>query len=175
MRQRAIVLTLFAVLSVGLAACGSSGSSSSSSSTSTVPTTRLGASSAPPKLGYYAGIDCGSSSSGCDPYFTTSAEGYKSFCKGGKPNSGHSSDFQYKAKYYNYVCFTLQSSNQLVNFYYADAKIVNSVHVSSDRFPETCDNGYCISGEWFSTRDVNGRIRNPNHVYAYYKAVWIGS
>lgn len=179
MRTSAIVLSLCAVLTAGfVVGCGSSGSSDTTPSVTaaaaaaTVPDGKLNASTAPPKLGYYAGLECRDSS--CSN-FDRAAEGYSSYCHGGKPNAKYPSSFTYQGHEENYVCFTLQSANQLVDFYFADAKIVRSVHVSSDRFPETCDNGYCISGEWFSTRSESGQIRNPNGVRSNYKTVWIGS
>ena len=114
----------------------------------------------------------------CSSYYSHASEGFISHCRGSnssyKPNS-HSSFTDSHGNEYNFVCFRLQSSNQLVNFYFAGQKIVNSVHVSSDRFPLTCDNGWCISGEWFSTSKVQGKIRNPNNVYTDYTAQWIGS
>jgi hypothetical protein len=61
-----------------------------------------------------------------------------------------------------------------VDFWYAERRIVRNVHVSTDRFPQTCDNGYCVSGEWNSTRRLTGKIRNPNDVSNGYRAEWIG-
>jgi hypothetical protein len=174
MRTRLAVIGLTAALGLGaLAGCGST--SKGTKSTSSVPDARLSASTAPPRLGYYAGVECMGAAELCDAVTTHSLEGYTAFCRGGRPNLSGPSDFTYHGQTYNYVCFTLRTSNGLADFYFADAKIVRNVHVSADRFPETCDNGYCISGEWFSTTTMKGKIRNPNGVRSDYRAKWIAA
>jgi hypothetical protein len=167
----AAAAVLLVVLGVVVGGCGSSNDSSSTSSST--PEGRLGASVAPPKLGYYAGIECARYS--CD-YYSHAREGMLAYCGStlgipGYHRGNYSSDF----RGYNFVCFKLQSPNQLIDFWFAEQKIVRSVHVSSDRFPLTCDNGWCIQGEWFSTRSEQGRIRSPNEHFADYKAEWIAS
>jgi hypothetical protein len=183
MRQRLIALGLTAVLgAAGVAGCGSSddeattdAAATTAATTAAVPEGKLAASAAPPRLGVYAGVDCGSASSHeCEEASELGREGYHAYCRGGVPIKGKRDYFEHKHHEFNFVCFRLSSANTLVDFHYADAKIVRQVHVSSDRFHETCDNGYCISGEWFSTRRMSGQIRNPNHVRADYRAELVG-
>jgi hypothetical protein len=189
MRTSAIVLSLVAVLSTAaLIGCGDSGSSTSSTSSATVPTGKLSASSAPVKLGYYAGMDCGGEDKTCPASWsntsTTSTafykarEGYLTACKNGYTAGTSTSYTDSDGVEYNYVCFTAvgpTNSVQMKNFYYAGQKIVSNTHVGSDRWSETCDAGWCTSGEWFGTSRVNGKIRNPNKVYSHYQAVWIAA
>jgi hypothetical protein len=110
----------------------------------------------------------------CDEASELGREGYHAYCRGGVPIKGKRDSFEHKHHEFNFVYFRLSSANTLVDFHYADRKIVRQVHVSSDRFHETCDDGYCISGEWFSTRRMSGQIRNPNHVRADYRAELVG-
>lgn len=174
MRSLTVVLALITVLAGGVVAgCGSSSSSSATTATSTVPDGRLGASAAPPKLGYYAGVECAHHT--CT-YLTQAGDAFRAYCNKGVPNAKLPSSYtDPHGNEYNFVCFQLKSSNNLVNFYFAGQKIVNSVYVSTDRFPLTCDNGWCIAGEWFSTTRVNGSIRNPRGVSTQYVAQWYAS
>ena len=180
--KRLAVLPIVALALFAVAGCGSDDDSDTSSTqAATVPDDRVGASAAPPELGYYAGVSCPESKkpisdSYCGSFYNHAREGARAYCHGGKPNPDRSPTYtDPHGKKYSYVCFTLKSANNLVDFYVGRTKIVNSVHVSSDRFPETCDNGYCIQGEWFDTENVAGKWRNPNSVYNDYRAEWIGS
>lgn len=175
MRPLALAMSVVALLAAGSFAvgCGSS-DSSTVTKTATVPGGKLGASTTPPKLGYYAGIDC-VSGSGCTSAYRQAREGSRLFCKGGRPNNNHPSTFTYQGRLHTYVCFTLQSSNRLTDFFHADEKIARSIYVATDFFPQTCDNGWCVSGEWSSYKDVTGQIRNPSRALAHYQAEWTGS
>jgi len=167
-RKILVALAIASLLSVAVVA-SASGSTGSASSASPTPQ----ASAAPPKLGFYAGIECSHWS--CD-YWSRAREGMRVHCGSlmhvsGYPSGVYSSDVDG----HNIVCFRLTASNSLDDFHVAGYKIVRHVYVSSDRFPETCDNGWCIQGEWFSTTSEQGRFRNPNSVYADYKAEWFSS
>ncbi len=177
MRTRSALLGLIAALALGtFAGCGSDDKDAKSSS-STVPSARLAASAAPPKLGFYGGVSCSGTDAFCDGIVTAAQTKITAFCATptGVPNPDMEPSFSSGGKEYPYVCFRLKAANSLEDFFVGDTKIVTSVHVSSDRFPLTCDNGYCIEGEWFSTRKVSGRYRNPNNVYAPWRAVWLRS
>jgi len=168
MRKLLVAFAAASLLSVAVVA-NASGSTGSVASTSPAPR----ASAAPPKQGYYAGIECRSWS--CS-YWSEAREAMQVHCGSlmgvsGYSRSSYPSDFHG----YNIVCFHLTSANSLDDFHVAGYKIVRHVYVSTDRFPETCDNGWCIQGEWFSTSTVQGKFRNPNSVYADYKAEWFHS
>ena len=178
MRKSAIALSLLLVLSASvLAACGSDDSSKSSSTTktATVPDGKLGASVAPAKNGYYVGMEC--FDHGCSHY-SQAREGMRAYCKSSGPVHGATTSWKYKDshgknKYENYVCFT-RGKDSVSNFYFADQKIVKSVYAKSDQFPQTCDSGWCIDGEWHSTVDMDGSIRNPQGLSTNYQAEWVG-
>lgn len=164
------ILVAFAATSLLMVAIVASASGSTGSASTTSPSVK--ASAAPVRLGYYYGIECGRHS--C-PYYDESREAARYYCGSTfhLPNyhSGYRADF----KGYSIVCFKLQSPTNLVDFYVHEYKIVRSIHVSYDRFPLTCDNGWCIEGEWMGTSTVHGYFRNPNGVTADYKAEWFSS
>ena len=117
----AVAIASLLVLGVVVSGCGSSDKSSSSSST-TAPEGRLGASVAPPKLGYYAGVDCPRHN--CE-YYSQASEGFRAYCGStmgihGFPGGRYSSDY----RGYNFVCFKLNAPNQLIDFWFAEQKIV---------------------------------------------------
>lgn len=149
------------------------GATSTGGAASAAPSGPLTASAAPPRLGYYAGVECAGPKATCDAIQNGARAGYQAYCRGGVPHDELASYFTFEGREYNFVCFTLKTANNLRNFSFAGVKIVRSIHVSADRFPETCDNGSCIKGEWWSTRKLSGTIRNPNGVRARYRAEWI--
>jgi hypothetical protein len=188
-RSTLVAASLIAVLAAALFAVGCGSSSSSSSNSTSTPAAaattttpgRLGASAAPARTGYYAGVDCKGHS--CSSYYSHASEGFTSYCKpsskGVWPNTAYHPSIEIDGKEYNFVCFKFNLNNQTystTDFYYAGVKIVKSVHADSDRFPNTCDNGWCISGEWDnSTTKMFGTIRNPKGVSADYRAQWVAS
>lgn len=180
MRKSAIALSLLLILgaSVAFTACGSDSSSTTTETkTVTVPDGKLGATAVPVELGYYAGMSCDDRSCG---YFNAKAQEFaKRACHGGKPAVDQPNSFKYynsKEKYITgyAVCFTREERG-VKNFYFNKRLIVNSIHSDADRFPETCDNGNCIQGEWSNAEDVHGKIRSPTNVYTYYDATYDGS
>jgi hypothetical protein len=163
-------LVAFATASILLVAVVANASGATGSGSTASPSTK--ASAAPVKLGYYYGIECGRHT--CS-YYDHSREAAQVYCQY-KFGLRHFStpphaDFQG----YSIVCFQLKTQTELVNFYVHEYKIVNRVHNSYDRFPQTCDNGWCIQGEWQGTSIVHGSFRNPNGVTADYKAQWFSS
>ncbi len=165
------LVVAFAAASLLLIAVVGSASASTGSGSSASPAPR--ASAAPPKLGYYAGIECSYWSCG---YWSGARQAMKNHCGSLMGVSGYDHGYvSSDVEGHNIVCFRLTSSNSLDDFHVAGYKIVRHVYVSTDRFPETCDNGWCIQGEWFSTSTVQGKFRNPNSVYADYKAEWFSS
>lgn len=190
MHARLLALGTAAVIAAsGLAGCGGSDddaattSTAAAAATATVPDGKLSASPAPIRVGFYAGTDCGKlSDTECEELQTVSKEGYQVFCQGGKAHPEAPASYVWKRKdkttqEFNYFCFTVTLKDKTYtasNFIYAATDIVKSVHVSADRFPETCDAGWCVQGEWFTTTTAKGRVRNPNSVYANWRAVRIG-
>jgi len=144
------LLVAFAAASLLLVAVVASASGSTGPASTASPTPR--GSAAPPKLGYYAGIECSRWSCG---YWSEAREAMKNHCGSLMGVRGYE---------HGYVSSDVHGYN-----------IVRHVYVSTDRFPETCDNGWCIQGEWFSASTVQGKFRNPNSVYADYKAEWFAS
>ena len=164
------ILVAFAAASLLMVAVVASASGSTGTVSSASPSPK--ASAAPVKLGYYYGIECGRHS--CS-YYNESREAAQYYCGSTFHLHGYSSGYHADFRGYSIVCFQLKSQTELVNFYVHEYKIVNRVHVSYDRFPQTCDNGWCIQGEWQNTTVVHGFFRNPNGVTADYKAQWFSS
>jgi hypothetical protein len=163
-------LVAFAAASLLLVAVVASASGSTGTASPASPSTR--ASAAPVKLGYYYGIECGRHSCG---YYNESREAAKYYCGSVFHLPGYRTGYHADFRGYSLVCFKLQSQTNLIDFYVHEFKIVRSIHVSYDRFPQTCDNGWCIQGEWQNTSIVHGAFRNPNGVTADYKAEWFSS
>ncbi|MDO9410462.1 hypothetical protein [Patulibacter sp.] len=186
MHPRSIALGLTAAIAAaGLTACGGSDDDTTTTkagatTAATVPSGKLNASAAPPALGYYGGIDCGSgSSSDCQEGFRAAREGYLTSCKDGSWRRGSPRSFVWERKgkedvEFNYFCFTLRDKQTAAHFIYAGQTIVRSVHVSTDRFPLTEEAGWGVGGEWFSTTTVRGKVKNPNGVSSDWRAVHIG-
>ncbi|CAB4910561.1 unannotated protein [freshwater metagenome] len=169
--------------SAGLVGCGGSDDDSSSTAVAapaaTVPDGKLGASAASPILGFYGGIDCGSSSAAdCQEAFRAAREGYMTHCRTGTWPRGAPRTFTLVRKEredveFNYFCFTLKNPQSAVDFIYAGRTVVRSVYVSTDRFPRTEDSGWGVQGEWFSTTTVRGKVNNPNGVTADWRATLV--
>lgn len=181
LKTRAVALGLTALLGAGaVTACGSSSDDSSSTpkASTTVPGGKLAATVASPKLGYYAGVDCGSLSSGTCLELSQSPqarEGIHTYCSKGKPRAGARSSVEVGGREYNFLCFTLQTSNGAADFWHAEKRIVKNVHVSGDRFPLTCEDSHCVQGEWHSTTKLDGRIRSQNNQFVNYRAEWVAA
>lgn len=172
MHKPATALSALLVLCVLLlAACGGSGSSSTK--TATLPANqRLGSSASPPSLGSYAGMECTDYS--CS-HFTDgfARKQVLASCKAGKPVHGQPTTYTFRGNDEYFVCFTLEDARLLVDFYAAGQHIVRTVPVSTDRFGLTCDQGWCISGEWSSSKRMAGTLRNPNGLSTRYSAEWV--
>ena len=135
-----------------------------STATATAQPGQPWASAAPPKLGLYAGIRC--SDQHCSNA-AAAAQAAATHCgRTGHPATG--SDAKYHG--HEFVCLRLKRSDEVVNIYYGNRLIDSAIHVSSDRFPETCNQHWCVSGEWFGTKSVHGYFRNPNHERFAYRA-----
>lgn len=187
MRTRSIALGVtLALAAAGATGCGGSDDEETTTSAAadapaaTVPDGKLNASTAPPRLGYYAGVDCGKlSDSDCEDVEAVSKEGWQTFCRGGKAHPSSLESFTWRRKdkptvEVNYFCFTLKDKQTAANFIYAGPTIVKSVHVSTDRFPRTEEAGWGVQGEWFTTRIVRGKVNNPNGVTSSWRASHIG-
>lgn len=186
MRTRSIALGVtLALAAAGATGCGGSDEETTTAAAAdapaaTVPDGKLNASVAPPRLGFYAGVDCGKlSDSECEEVERISREGYLNFCKGGKAHREAVEYFTWERKdrpkvEVNYFCFTLRDKQTAANFIFAGQTIVRSVHVSTDRFPRTEDAGWGVQGEWFTTRTVRGKVNNPNGVTSNWRASHIG-
>lgn len=171
MRPLALAVSVVALLAAGIVAvgCGSS-DSSGATTTATVPSGNLGASSETPILGAYGGVECGPDPGVCSRYYTDAAKSYTAYCQSGQPSV--QKEFAYQGSRHNYVCFTTRYK-EVLNFFYGATRIAHNVPVYADRFPETCQNGYCIQGEWYGNRSVRGRIRFPDGKVSYFQTEWI--
>jgi hypothetical protein len=167
---------------------GCGGSSHNASTSTPQPPTR-GFSAAPISRGYYAGVQCSSSS--CSDYSSAHDQSAEYCYPSGSHHPSHPQRYSSTlhpsggGSYEEviYVCFRLDPANPsqtsatpnlVKDFYFAGQRILGTAHVSSDSFPSTCDNGWCVSGEWFGTRLVRGQIRNPGGATAYYRATRVG-
>lgn len=163
-------LVAFATASILLVAVVANASGATGSGSTASPSTK--ASAAPVKLGYYYGIECGRHT--CS-YYNESREAAQHYCGSVFHLHGYGSGYYADFHGYSLVCFKLAEPNKLIDFWVHEYKIVRSVHVSADRFPETGDNGWYIQGEWQGVSTVHGFFKNPNGVKADYKAQWFSS